>query len=65
MNIVYEIALETWRILLDSSLYILIGILIAGLLKVFLNPNTILHHLGRGRFMSVLKASLLGVPLPL
>lgn len=65
MEILTEIAVEAWRILLESSLYILIGILIAGLLKVFLNPNTILNHLGRGRFLSVIKASLLGVPLPL
>lgn len=65
INVLYEIAVEAWRILLDSSIYILIGILIAGLLKVFLNPNTILNHLGRGRFWPVIKASLLGVPLPL
>ncbi|MFT5700650.1 MAG: uncharacterized membrane protein YraQ (UPF0718 family) [Desulforhopalus sp.] len=56
---------EVWEILLDSSFYILLGIAIAGLLKVTLNPNTILEHLGKGRFLSVIKASFFGVPLPL
>ncbi|SHO53134.1 Predicted permease [Desulfopila aestuarii DSM 18488] len=53
------------HILLDSSVYILFGILIAGLLKIVLNPDVIFHHLGRGRYSSVLKAALFGVPLPL
>ena len=62
---VIDIGQEAWHILLDSSVYILIGILLAGLLKVVLQPATILRHLGRGRYMSVFKAALFGVPLPL
>nr|WP_240194541.1 hypothetical protein [Desulfopila inferna] len=61
----YQIFLESWSILLDSSIYILGGIVIAGLLKVTLNPNLILKHLGRGRYSSVAKAAFFGVPLPL
>lgn len=60
-----EIGSAAWGILLDSSVYILIGILVAGLVKVILNPGTIASHLGRGRFSSVFKAALFGVPLPL
>lgn len=56
---------ESWHILLDSAFYILFGITIAGILRVVLNPNTVLNHLGRGRFSSVAKAALLGLPLPL
>lgn len=65
MAIILQILEESWRILLDSSVYILFGITIAGLLRVILNPNTVLNHLGRSRFSSVVKAALLGVPLPL
>ncbi len=65
VQFVIEIASEAWGILLDSSVYILFGIVMAGLLKVILNPNTIARHLGRGRFSSVLKAAFFGVPLPL
>ncbi len=65
MNIITQFFSELWHILLDSSFYIIVGIIVAGVLRVTLNANTILRHLGRGRFSSVAKASLLGVPLPL
>lgn len=65
VSLTLEIAQEVWHILLDSSVYILFGILIAGILKVFLNPGMISQHLGRGRYASVVKAALFGVPLPL
>ncbi len=65
LEILIRLMQEIWNILLDSSVYILMGITIAGLLRVILNPNTVLKHLGRGRYASVVKAALLGVPLPL
>lgn len=65
LSLPLDILREAWHILLDSSVYILFGILIAGLLKVVLNTDVILCHLGRGRYRSVIKAALFGVPLPL
>ncbi|MGB3210159.1 MAG: hypothetical protein WBB19_05575 [Desulforhopalus sp.] len=65
LEILIKLLQEVWNILLDSSFYILMGITIAGMLRVILNPNTVLNHLGRGRYSSVIKAALLGVPLPL
>lgn len=65
LEILIKLLQEVWNILLDSSVYILMGITIAGLLRVILNPNTVLNQLGRGRYSSVVKAALLGVPLPL
>jgi uncharacterized membrane protein YraQ (UPF0718 family) len=55
----------SWHLLLDSSVYIVFGLIVAGLLRVFLNPGSVAKHLGRGRFVSVLKASILGIPIPL
>ncbi len=60
-----KIASQSWGILLDSSVYILFGILIAGMLNVVLNPGFIINHMGKGRFSSVMKAAFFGVPLPL
>ena len=60
-----DIAAAAWGILLDSSIYILFGIVVAGLVKVVLNPGTVASHLGRGRFRPVVKAAFFGVPLPL
>ncbi len=65
MQFILSIFQESWNILLDSAFYILFGIIVAGLLKVVLNPDTVLNHLGKGRYSSVLKAALFGVPLPL
>ena len=65
VEIVYEILGASWEILLDSSVYILGGILIAGVLKVMLSPELIVNHLGKGRYTSVFKAAFFGIPLPL
>lgn len=65
MNFIYSIFYETWNIFLNSAAYIVFGIFIAGLIRIFLKPETIHKHLGRGPVKSVFKASLLGVPLPL
>ncbi|MDJ0622712.1 MAG: hypothetical protein QNJ17_07085 [Desulfocapsaceae bacterium] len=65
LQIITEILVASWEILLDSSVYILGGILIAGLLKVLISPELIVNHLGRGRYSSVAKAAFFGIPLPL
>ncbi len=65
MNLVLDILLQSWNILLESSVFILFGLLVSGLLRVFLNPGAVSRHLGQGRFKSVLKASLMGIPIPL
>ncbi len=57
--------MASWRLLHEASIYILFGILVAGMLRIFLSPGTVSRHLGRGRFRSVFKASLLGIPIPL
>jgi uncharacterized membrane protein YraQ (UPF0718 family) len=65
MNIILGILNETWYLFLESSLYIIFGLTISGLLRTFLNPSSVAHHLGKGRITSVIKASLLGIPIPL
>lgn len=62
---IIDIFVSAWELLKDSAFYILFGLLVSGLLKVFIDPDLVARHLGRGRFMSVFKAALLGVPLPL
>ena len=65
MEFILKILLSSWHILLDSGPYIVLGIVTAGLVKVFLKAETVAKHLGKGRFMPVLKAAVLGIPLPL
>lgn len=65
MHPILTIFTQSWNILLEASLFILIGLLVSGLLRVFLSPGVVAAHLGHGRFGSVFKASLLGIPIPL
>jgi uncharacterized membrane protein YraQ (UPF0718 family) len=65
MDFLIDMLEASWHLLADASIYILFGILIGGLLKVFLSPATVARHLGEGRFASVIKAALLGIPMPL
>ncbi len=58
-------AQETWIILLEMAPYLLLGFFLAGLLSVLIRQELIEKWLGRKSLASVVKASLLGVPLPL
>jgi hypothetical protein len=65
MSFLYDALSSSWNLLNQSAVYMLFGLLIGGLLKVFLSPTYVANHLGTGRFRSVFKAALLGIPLPL
>jgi uncharacterized membrane protein YraQ (UPF0718 family) len=47
------------------SPYIILGLTVSGILYVSLSPTFVARHIGKPGFLSVLKASLLGIPLPL
>ena len=65
MDFIVNTLNESWKLLLESSMYIIFGLLASGLLRVFLNPASVAQHLGHGRYLSVFKAALLGIPIPL
>ena len=64
-NFVTRLIIETWHILTDAAPYVIFGFLAAGLIKALLPDDAVARHLGGGSFAAVVKASLLGVPLPL
>ena len=65
MTLLLNILFEAWHLFTESAVYVLFGLLVSGWLHVFLNPGTVAKHLGRGRFRSVFKAALWGIPIPL
>ncbi|MHB8204444.1 MAG: SO_0444 family Cu/Zn efflux transporter [Desulfomonilaceae bacterium] len=65
MNDVYLAILYSWKIFEAASLYLLFGFIIAGMIRVYINPNSIVKYLQRGKFRSVLYAAFLGIPIPL
>jgi len=60
-----EFLRQTWQILLDSSVYILFGFLVASLLHVWMQRSRIADTLRGMGTRSVLAATLVGLPLPL
>jgi hypothetical protein len=60
-----NIIVESANIFNDVSFYLLFGLLLAGLIKVLLPVQFLTRHLSDKNYKSVLKAALIGVPLPL
>ncbi len=60
-----EFLINLWDLFVDMSFYITIGLIFTGILHAFVNKDAILKHIGKKNTSSVVKASVLGVPLPL
>jgi uncharacterized protein len=56
---------ESLTVLLESAPYALAGFFAAGLFRAFVPESLLSRHLGGGGFWPVLKASLIGIPMPL
>ncbi len=50
---------------ISMGFYMMIGLLLVGIMNIFLKKEFIANHLGKNNLWSIVKASLLGVPLPL
>lgn len=61
----YGIAVESLNLLNKMSPYLLFGFFFAGVLHAFISMDWIARHLGRSSVGSVVKAVILGIPLPL
>jgi uncharacterized protein len=57
--------LAVWAMMLDSAFWLLVGILAAGLIHLLLHRENIVRLVGGRSYGAVIRASLLGVPLPL
>jgi len=64
IDVLINIIKESINLWLAMSPYLLLGMLIAGILHVFLGPAFISRHLGDTGFGSIFKATLFGIPLP-
>ncbi len=62
---IIDIIRASWILLAEMAPYLLLGFFTAGLIHAFIPPEVISQHLSGRNIKSVVKASLLGVPLPL
>ena len=67
MNI--EILIKYWNgissLFLEMSPFLILGFLISGLLYIIISKETITNNLGKPGALSVIKAAIFGVPMPL
>jgi hypothetical protein len=59
------VAQNTWQVLLASSGWILLGLILAGLMEELIPRRWIERHLAGESFAATVKAALIGAPLPL
>ena len=64
-NMFYNWLISTWDVISTSAPWLLLGFLGAGIIHVLLPNHFVKRHLQRPGFKSVLKASAVGIPLPL
>lgn len=65
MEAIFGIIYQSYRILLESSVFMLLGLAIAGGIRVLLRPEFVARHFGSRSVKSVVYASLIGVPIPI
>jgi uncharacterized membrane protein YraQ (UPF0718 family) len=65
MDFAITIAKDFWATVGEMSPYLLFGFFVAGVLSVLASQRMVERHLGHRGLWSLLKASVLGVPLPL
>ena len=60
-----DLVKDIWHLLNEMSPYLLFGFLIAGFLHILISKEKIYKHFAKNNLLSIIKASLFGVPLPL
>jgi len=65
LDIIKNFLLQTYNVFLESSIYILIGFFLAGLIDIFLKQEWILKFMTGKGLKPIVYASLFGVPIPL
>jgi len=65
MDMLVDISAQSWNVAAIMAPYLLLGFFVAGILSTFVPISFIENHLGKRGLWQIVKASLLGVPIPL
>lgn len=65
MEYIEKYITELWFLVQEMAPWLLLGLVFAGLLKVYFPQRHIDKYLGKSNFKSALNAALLGIPMPL
>ena len=62
---IIDILRTTFYLFIEMAPYLMLGLVFVGLLNLFFTKDLIVRHIGKKDFLSVFKAAMFGVPLPL
>lgn len=65
MDFIRDFVQNIWMFTTDISVYIILGLLFAGVIKQLIPDSFIKKHIGKNSLGAVIKAAILGIPLPL
>ena len=69
LNLIFDylniFLLEMWSLCLNMAPFLLLGMVVSGLISMFVDSRLILKHIGSKNFLSIFKATVLGIPIPL
>lgn len=60
-----EVLYNSWSLLTEMAPYLITGFSVAGLLQWLINPTFVRQQLGEQSLRSILKATIIGIPMPL
>jgi len=64
-DLFFNFGWQCWTVILEMAPYLLFGFALAGMMSIWISPEWTERHLGGKGIGPVLKATLLGIPLPL
>ena len=56
---------EVWSLSMEMAPYLLLGMLVSGLISIFIDNDFIFNQIGPKNFTSIFKSTIFGIPLPL
>ncbi len=65
MKTIIDIIVSMLQFYNSTAIYLLLGLIVAALLHLFFPDTLIRKHLGNGKIIPVIKATLFGIPIPL
>ena len=65
METILHILIASWQVLTLMAPFLLLGFVVAGIVSVLLSPAWVRRHMGGHGLWQVVKAALIGMPLPL
>tara|TARA_B110000014_G_C20112788_1_gene586666 strand:- start:436 stop:1692 length:1257 start_codon:yes stop_codon:yes gene_type:complete len=65
LELFYTFILEMWALCLEMAPFLMLGMFVSGIISIFVDSRFILKHIGSNNFSSILKSTVMGIPIPL